>query len=239
MGPTGPTGPKGDKGDVGDFDATKEKQLILVDKTFGNVTYPHAFQTFEFVDSGTDAPYNGHRGLDLVVTKSATSETVPILGSRAPIKITQESNPEQDDTGISIVTNYSQAESYGVIFAIRDHINSGVTKTVLMFTNYGSNVNSSAPVRRLGTVDRNRKTYEYYLGRVDKNTNSTANPKSQFVFEILYTSADLPKKNMAISVYGDLHFYSYPLQIIPVQISQTGFIFRITKTLKGKNSKVS
>jgi hypothetical protein len=110
----------------------------MINKNFGQITYPNTFQAFEFEDSGTDGPYNGGRGVNLAVTKSTTSETVPILGSRAPIEITQNSDLSVDKTGVLIVGKYSQAQSYGVIFAIRDHINSGIAKTVIMYTENGT-----------------------------------------------------------------------------------------------------
>ena len=61
----------------------------MINKNFGEITYPNTFRSFEFVDTGAKMPYNGGRGADLVVTKSTTNEIIPILGLRAPIEITQ------------------------------------------------------------------------------------------------------------------------------------------------------
>jgi hypothetical protein len=213
MGPTGPTGPtgsrgakgtkgdkgdKGDKVDVGSFDTATEKQLILVNKNFGNRTYPHAFQSFQFEDSGADAPFNGSRGRNLIVTKSITCETVPILGSRAPIEITQDINVKYPQTEIAFTALHSQTQSYGIIFAIQD-FNNNTPKTVNMTAYNGTLVFSSAPLKRLGTADYEGKTYEYYLGRVAVNTSTNA--KAKFVVQFMYTTASLPEGKMTLNIY--------------------------------------
>jgi hypothetical protein len=123
-------------------------------------------------------PYNGGRGLNLVVTKSTTNETVPILGSRALIEITQDItlDPANVKTEISFVGKYSQAKSYGVIIAIQDHKNN-MSKTVNMTKHNGTHVFSSALIRQLGTVDHNGNTYEYYLARVGANVSKNSKAK--------------------------------------------------------------
>jgi hypothetical protein len=117
-------------------------------------------------------------GVNLVVTKSTVNETVPILGSRAPIKINQNSNPTVDETGIFFTEEYSQTQAYGIIFAIQEHINSGITKNILMTTQNGSRVGSTTPLRHLGTLNHYGKKYEYYLGRVAANTSTNAKAKN-------------------------------------------------------------
>ena len=72
----------------------------------------------------------------------------------------------------------------------------------------------------------------------DRDINKYYNSKAKFVVEFIYVSADLPESKMSIAFTEDLYFYSYPMQITEPQISQTNFISHITKTLKGRNSKV-
>ncbi len=91
----------------------------MINKDFEKVTYPNAFQSFEFVDTGKDKPYNECYGTHLVTTKSTVKELIPILGLRAPIKITQTRAPG-NTTVISFVGKYSETNEYGVIFAIQD-----------------------------------------------------------------------------------------------------------------------
>jgi hypothetical protein len=177
MGPTGPTGSrgqkgaKGDKGDVGEFDAITKKQLIMINKNFGQITYPHAFQTFEFEDSGTDAPTNNRRGGNLVVKKSTTNEAVPILGPRAPIIMTQPA-AISDVTEISFTALYSQAQSYGVIFAIQDH-DGNTAKTVSMNAYSGTLVSASPPIKRLGLAEHDGKTTSFFpITKTLKGRNS-------------------------------------------------------------------
>ncbi len=238
-GPTGPTGAKGDKGnkgdkgEVGDINAATKKQLIMVNEDFATVTYPNTFKSFEFEGK----PYNGGRGANLVVTKSITKELVPFLGLRTPIKITQDANPDHNSnkTTISIIGQYTEQREYGVIFAIQDH-NNGATKTVGVSTWSDTGIFLGGDIRRLGTLDRNGNTYEYYLARIEKNT--TGETQVQFDVEFSYTSTNLPGRKMSISVYGGSYFYSYPVRITEPQISQTNFTFHITKTMRSKNSKI-
>jgi hypothetical protein len=61
----------------------------MINKNFRQITYSNTFQSFEFIDSGADKPYNAGWGSNLVVTKNPTNETVPILGPHAPMEITQ------------------------------------------------------------------------------------------------------------------------------------------------------
>ena len=203
IGPTGAKGVQGDKGDVGDINATTKKQLIMINKNFGEITYPNTFRSFEFVDTGSKMPYNGGRGTDLVVTKSTTKEIIPILGLRAPIKITQNVNPGLNKTEISFIGQYTEQREYGVIFAIQDH-NNGAAKTVTITVQNNTGTFLSGNIRRLGTLDHNGNTYEYYLARIDKNTTNTY--QVQFDVELIYVSADLPEGKMSISVYGGFVF---------------------------------
>ncbi len=199
-GPQGQQGPQGPKGNVGSFDATTKKQLIMVNKDFGKVTYPNAFQSFEFVDTGKDKPYNEGRGTQLVITKSTVKELIPILGLRAPIKITQTRAPG-DTTIISFVGKYSETNEYGVIFAIQDFTN-GAAKTISVTLDDDSGVFSAGQIRLLGTLDHNGNTYEYYLIRAAKDTLN----RVEFDIELEYTSIDLPIGKMSINIYGGFTF---------------------------------
>ena len=200
QGPQGQQGPQGPKGNVGDFSTTTKKQLIMVNKDFGKVTYPSAFQSFEFEDTGADKPYNGGRGTDLVVTKSTTIETVPILGPRAPIEITQNIDPSSTGTEISFVGKHIQQKEYGIIFAIKDY--SGAAKTIAITATSSTGTFSNGQIRRLGTLDHNGNTYEYYLARIQDNGYFNV----EFDIEFVYVSSDLPEGKMAISVYGGFTF---------------------------------
>ncbi len=166
-------------------------------------SYPNTFRSFEFVDTGTDKPYNGGRGADLVITKSTTEEMVPILGLRAPIKIIQNIVAGQNGTDISVVGEYTEQREYGVIFAIQDH-NNGAAKTVGISVWSDTNIFTTGHIRRLGTLDHNGNTYEYYLARIEKNT--TGEVQVQFDIEFSYTSADLPEGKMSINFYGGFVF---------------------------------
>ncbi len=199
QGPVGLTGATGAKGDKGDFDAATKKQLIMINKDFGKVTYPNAFQSFEFVDTGKDKPYNEGYGTHLVITKSTVKELIPILGLRAPIKITQTRAPG-NTTVISFVGKYSETNEY-VIFAIQDLTN-GAAKTASVTLGDDSGVFSDGQIRRLGTLDHNGNTYEYYLIRAEKDTLD----RIEFDVEFSYTSTDLPKGKMSINIYGGFTF---------------------------------
>ena len=199
-GPTGAKGNKGDKGDVGNFDEVTKKQLVMINKDFGKITYPNAFQSFEFVDSGKDKPYNEGYGTHLVITKSTVKKPIPILGLRAPIKITQTRAPG-DTTVISFVGKYSETNEYGVIFAIQDLTN-GTAKTMSVTLGDDSGVYSDGQIRRLGTLDHNGNTYEYYLIRAEKDTLN----RIEFDVQFSYTSTDLPKGKMSINIYGGFTF---------------------------------
>ncbi len=175
----------------------------MINKNFGEITYPNTFRSFEFVDTGAKMPYNGGRGADLVVTKSTTNEIIPILGLRAPIEITQNVDPGSNKTGISFIGQYVEQREYGVIFAIQDH-NNGVAKTVTITVQNEMGTFANGDIRRLGTLDHNGNTYEYYLARFDKNT--TGYHQVQFDVELIYVSADLPEGKMSISVYRGFVF---------------------------------
>ncbi len=206
-GPAGATGAQGAQGPTGDFSATTKKQLIMINKDFGKITYPNTFKSFEFEDTGLNKPYNGGRGRDLVVTKSTTNEMVPILGLRAPIKITQNVNPDHDspNTTISFTALYTEQREYGVIFAIQDH-NKGVAKTADITIQDVGGVFTSGDIRRLGTLDHNGNTYEYFLARSPYDPN--AGTQVEFDIELTYVSADLPNGKMSINVYGGFVFLS-------------------------------
>ncbi len=171
----------------------------MVNKDFGKVTYPHTFQSFAFVDSGNDKPYNDGYGTNLVVTKSTVNETVPILGLRAPIKVTQTRAPS-DQTTISFVGKYSETNEYGVIFAIEDF--TGIAKSMSVTVSTSGGVFSSAQIRRLGTLDHNGNTYEYYLIRAVKDTLN----RVEFDVAFTFASIDLPGGKMAINIYGGFTF---------------------------------
>ncbi len=207
QGAQGPQGNKGEKGDTGDFSTATEKQLIMINKNVGKITYPNTFKSFEFEDTGPNKPYNGGRGRDLVVTKSTTNEMVPILGLRAPIKITQNVNPDHDspNTTISFTALYTEQREYGVIFAIQDH-NKGVTKTADITIQDAGGVFSTGDIRHLGTLDHNGSTYEYFLARSSCDPN--AGTQVEFDIELTYVSADLPNGKMSINVYGGFVFLS-------------------------------
>ncbi len=199
----GQVGPQGPKGNVGDFSATTRKQLIMINKDFEKVTYPSTFQSFEFEDTGADKPYNSGRGTNLVVIKSTTTETVPILGLRAPIRITQNAEPSSSATEISFVGKHTQQKGYGIIFAIRDHI--GAAKIVTISATSSTGTFSDGQIRRLGTLDHNGNTYEYYLARNADNGYFNV----EFDIEVVYVSTDLPEGKMDISVYGGFTFEQF------------------------------
>ena len=203
QGPQGPQGSRGPKGNTGDFNAATKKELILVNKDFGNVTYPNTFRSFEFEDTGASKPYNSGRGKNLVVTKSTTLESVPILGLRAPIRITQDIETPSSVTEISIVGKHAQQAGYGIIFAIIDH--TGVAKTVTISATSTTGTFSDGEIRRLGTQDYDGNTYEYYLARNADNGYFNV----EFDIEIVYAPTDLPTGKMDISVYGGFTFEQF------------------------------
>ncbi len=175
----------------------------MINKDFKNVTYPDTFHSFEFEDTGASKPYNSGRGIDLLVIKSTTTETVPILGLRAPIRITQNIQPTSSATEISFVGKHTQQKGYGIIFAIRDH--TGAAKTVTISATGSTGTFSDGQIRRLGTLDRNGNTYEYYLARNADNGYFNV----EFDIEIVYVSTDLPEGRMDISVYGGFTFEQF------------------------------
>ncbi len=65
-----------------------------------------------------------------------------------------------------------------------------------------SGVFSDGQIRRLGTLDHNGNTYEYYLIRAEKDTLD----RIEFDVEFSYTSTDLPKGKMSINIYGGFTF---------------------------------
>ncbi len=146
---------------------------------------------------------NSGRGTDLLVIKSTTTETVPILGLRAPIRITQNIEPTSSATEISFVGKHTQQKGYGIIFAIRDH--TGAAKTVTISATSTTGTFSDGEIRRLGTLEHNGNTYEYYLARNADNGYFNV----EFDIEIVYVSTDLPEGRMDISVYGGFTFEQF------------------------------
>ncbi len=201
-GPQGPQGSRGPKGNTGGFDAATKKELILVNKDFGNVTYPNTYRSFEFEDTGANKPYNSGRGRNLVITKGTTIDSVPILGLRTPIHITQGRETPSSVTEISLIGLHHQQKEYGVIFAIVDRVTA--TKTVSITASSGSS-SSDGEIRRLGTRDYDGNTYEYYLARNADNGYFNV----EFDVEIVYAPSDLPIGKMDISVYGGFTFEQF------------------------------
>ena len=175
----------------------------MINKDFGNVTYPNTFRSFEFEDTGTSKPYNSGRGTNLVITKSTTFESVPILGLRAPIRITQDAETSSAVTEISFVGKHTQQKGYGIIFAIIDHINA--VKTVTISATSATGTFSDGEIRRLGTQDYDGNTYEYYLARNADNGYFNV----EFDIEIVYAPSDLPGGKMDISIYGGFTFEQF------------------------------
>ena len=167
------------------------------------MTYPNTFRSFEFEDTGASKPYNSGRGKNLVITKSTTFESVPILGLRAPIRITQDIETPSSVTEISIVGKHAQQAGYRTIFAIIDH--TGVAKTVTISATSATGTFSDGEIRRLGTQDYDGNTYEYYLARSANNGYFNV----EFDIEIVYTPTDLPTGKMDISVYGGFTFEQF------------------------------
>jgi hypothetical protein len=175
-----------------------------VNKNFQNVTYAHTFQSFEFADSGVERPHNSGYGTNLQVTKSVISETIPILGSQTPIEITQDALPGTTAaTEIFVTKLYSNAQTYGIIFAIQD-FNKNALKSVSLIAENGTLVGSSAPIKHLGAVVNYGKTYDYYLVRVSAGASDNANAK--FTFGVGYYSNKLPEGKMKLNVYGGFIF---------------------------------
>ncbi len=79
-----------------------------------------------------------------------------------------------------------------------------MAKTATITVQNATGTFSSGDIRRLGTLDHNGNTYEYYLARIDENT--TGSNQVQFDVEFIYVSADLPEGKMSISVYGGFVF---------------------------------
>ncbi len=166
------------------------------------MTYPNTYRSFEFEDTGASKPYNSGRGTNLVITKSTTFDSVPILGLRAPIRITQDAETPTAVTEISFVGKHPRQKGYGVIFAIVDRITTA--KTVTVSASSGSS-SSDGEIRRLGTQDYDGNTYEYYLVRNADNGYFNV----EFSVQIVYTPADLPNGKMDISVYGGFTFEQF------------------------------
>ncbi len=202
QGPQGSQGSRGPKGNTGGFDAATKKELILVNKDFGNVTYPNTYRSFEFEDTGANKPYNSGRGRNLVITKGTAIDSVPILGLRTPIHITQDVETPSSVTEISFVGLHHQQKGYGVIFAIVDRATT--TKTVCITASSGPS-SSDGEIRRLGTRDYDGNTYEYYLARNADNGYFNV----EFDVEIVYAPSDLPLGKMDISVYGGFTFEQF------------------------------
>jgi hypothetical protein len=127
------------------------------------------------------------------------------LGSRAPIEITQDAFPKSSAaTKIFVTKLYSNAQAYGIIFAIQD-FNKEAQKSVELIIDNGGRVGQSAPIKHLGTVvGHNGKTYDYYLVRI--SANASDNAKAKFTFGIAYYSSKLPEGKMKLNVYGGYIF---------------------------------
>jgi hypothetical protein len=85
-------------------------------------------------------------------------------------------------------------------------------------------------------VDHNGNTYEYYLARVGANV--TTKPKAKYVVEIICQSVDLPDAKMSICIYGGFTFLQLSVANYNAANLTDKLHFHITKTLKGRNSKV-
>ena len=184
----------------------------MVDKNFEKITYEDSngnvkgtFEKFQFADTGPSAPYNEGYGQNLSVTRETRYEKVPNVGFRAPLKIEQNTGIGDVMTKIAFTTPQTRKDQYGMSFAVKFlNETEKAIESFSAFTDAGG-VDTQESIKGLGTITVNRNTYEYFLVKVDPDTQNRTETTVQFNF----TSSKLKNGKMIMEIYEGFTFNNF------------------------------
>ena len=171
------------------MDKTLKRQVVMVDKDFEKITYEDdsgnvkgTFETFQFVSSGSSAPFNEGYGQNLTVTRETRKDKVPNMGFRSPLKIKQDRESGDVLVKIAFTTLQTRQDQYGMLFAIKFLNNT--EKAIEAYSVYTSagGVDTVQSIKTLGRLTVNGNTYEYFLVKVAPDSQSRTATTVQFNF---------------------------------------------------------
>ena len=171
------------------MDKTLKRQVVMVDKDFEKITYEDdsgnvkgTFETFQFVSSGSSAPFNEGYGQNLTVTRETRKDKVPNMGFRSPLKIKQDRESGDVLVKIAFTTLQTRQDQYGMLFAIKFLNNTEkAIETYSVYTSAGG-VDTVQSIKTLGRLTVNGNTYEYFLVKVAPDSQSRTATTVQFNF---------------------------------------------------------
>ena len=171
------------------MDKTRKRQVVMVDKDFEKITYEDSngnvkgtFETFQFVSSGSSAPFNEGYGQNLTVTRETRKDKVPNMGFRSPLKVEQDRESGDARVKIAFTTLQTRQDQYGMLFAIKFLNNTEkAVESYSVYTSAGG-VDTGQSIKPLGGLTVNGKNYEYFLIKVAPDSQSRTATTVQFNF---------------------------------------------------------
>ena len=217
-GPAGPQGNKGDKGDKGekgdggDFNKVTKRQVVMVDKVFGKITYEDSggnvkgvFQEFQFASTGASAPINEGHGQNLIVNRETRKEKVPLMGFRAPLKIEQDMVNGDSTTQIAFTTPQTRQDQYGMIFCVKFLAETENALESQSASTASGDVYTMESIKNLGSISVYGNVYHYFLVKVAADTQSRSETTVQFNF----TSSSLKGGKMIMEIFEGFTFNNF------------------------------
>ena len=214
-GPEGNAGPKGDKGEKGDgggFNKTTKRQVVMVDKVFGKITYEDSggnvkgvFQEFQFASTGASAPINEGHGQNLIVKRETRKEKVPLMGFRAPLKIEQDMVNGDSSTRIAFTTPQTHQDQYGMLFAVRFLAETENALESKSASTASGDVYTTQSIKNLGLISVYGDVYQYFLVKVAPDLESRSETTVQFNF----SSSKLKAGKMIMEIFEGFTFNNF------------------------------
>ena len=184
----------------------------MVDKDFEKITYEDSngnvkgtFETFQFVSSGSSAPFNEGYGQNLTVTRETRKEKVPNMGFRHPLKIEQDRESGDAWVKIAFTTLQTRQDQYGMLFAIKFLNNT--EKAIQSFSAYTSaaGVDTGQSIKTLGGLTVNGNTYEYLLVKVAPDAQS----RTATTVQLNFYAGLLSNGKMFMEIYEGFTFNNF------------------------------
>ena len=184
----------------------------MVDKDFEKITYEDnnlnvkgTFSTFHFESEGSSAPFNEGYGQNLTVTREMKKEKVPMMGFISPLKIEQEREGADVYVKLALTTLQARKDQYGMLFAIKflNDTNKAI-ESWAVYTSDGS-VNTAHSLKSIGGLTVNGNTYEYFLAKVNADTQS----RTSTVVQLNFYAGLLTNDRMSIEIYEGFTFENF------------------------------
>ena len=220
-GNTGPAGPqgnegakgdKGEKGDAGSFNKATKRQVVMVDKVFGKITYEDSrgnvkgvFQEFQFASTGASAPINEGHGQNLIVSRETRKEKIPLIGFRTPLKIEQDMVYGDSSTQIAFTTPQTRQDQYGMLFGVKFLAETGNALESKSASTASGGVYTEQSIKNLGSISVYGDVYQYFLIKVAPDTQSRSKTMVQFNF----TSSKLKGGKMIMDIFEGFTFNNF------------------------------